>query len=423
MIVVNLFVFFVFSIAIIVIYLRICYPFWSVQPLLHTYDFWRKLRTTTFPVYPNNPVKTKYTDFENIQTMPYLECSQQDKINLLNLIQCYNISTERINLTVTNTDMDAYLTGSREPSFVSFYNEIVYDCSNILVGDITSVKNPIGTITSRSVRLYTKSVATAATSTTPYDGFPLYFIDYLSTHRERDTKRLCRNLMQTHEYNQRIKNPNVISSLFKREITLLDEVIPLVRYTTTTYNLRNNRFPVLPPHHEIIRINKENIDLLIDFINIHTKTEEYMFDICIFPEITTLLGLIQHNLLYVYCLRRGEDIYGYYFIKDAKIEYEDLAILGGDAAAAKTLHCISSFKNTNDDRFFYLGFLHVIHDIVRLNRDYKMLILDEIGHNVKLFSQWRKKYTPIFTSKSAYYLYNLIYPYSPVSQERVMILL
>lgn len=432
MIVLNIFLVVIFSLATFVTYIKIRYPFWNIQPVLHKYDIWRQWgRNKVYPVYPHCPIKTKYCDFEYVKTTPYLDCSLEDKNNLLNLIQCYYIPTEKIIHTIDTKNIDAYLTGGREPSFISFYNENTYDCSNIIVGDIIMPdiicsQRPIGAITSSFIRLFIslQVIDGGSTSLSPYDfykEYPLYYIDYLSIHRERDVKKISRKILQTHEYNQRTLNPNITCSLIKKEIELFNGVVPFIEYITTTYHIRNNHFPLLPPHHEIVRVHKENIDLLSDFLHIHTKTEARMFDICVFPEIGTLVELIQQNLLYIYCLRCGEDIYGYYFIKDAKMEYEDLA--EPLSAPAKTLHCTTSFMNTRDQRLFYLGFLHILHDIIRLNRDYKMLIFDEIGHNIYLFSHWRKKYTPIFTNSSAYYLYNLIYPRSPMLPERAMIIL
>ena len=412
MIIVNVLVILIFFSVFILAYIKIRYPFWSSQCVFHSYDFWRKWQRTPYTV-STAPYKTKYCDFENVKTYNYLECSQEEKTQMENIVQCYYLSTDRIMHTMNQKNLDAYLVGGREPSFISFYNENKYDISGVVIGnmvvrDIVTSQKPIGFLCSRYVHFFSLEGEL-------YKHYPLYFMDFLSVHRERDYIKICRKLIQTHEYNQRQKNPSVASCLIKKEIELFAGVVPLVKYNTTTYNLRNNRFPRLPEHHTIVRITKENIDMLHDFFNIQTKTDARVFDICVFPDLGTLVELIQQNLLYVYCLQRGEDKFGYYFIKDAKTAYDDLE-------GASTLHCVTSFSNTTDERFFYLGFLHSLHDIVKYNRDYKMLLFDEVGHNTVIYTHWRKKYTPIFTSPAAYYLYNLIYPTSPLDQGRVFIL-
>ena len=55
-----------------------------------------------------------------------------------------------------------------------------------------------------------------------YTQIPMYFIDFLCIHREHLPLKKTRELFQTHEYNQRIKNSNIVGSLIKREIDLLE---------------------------------------------------------------------------------------------------------------------------------------------------------------------------------------------------------
>lgn len=415
MIVINTLVIVVFAFAIFITYLKIRYPFWSSQPVLHSYDLWRKLGRKPYIVYPNGPVKTKFCDFENVKTVPFLECSQQDISQMENIIQCYYMPTERIMYTMSAKHLAAFFTGGREPSMISFYNENKYTVDETTL-DIKCSPQAIGIVSSRYLQFHYLEGE-------HYREYPLYYIDFLSVHRERDYTKICRHLIQTHEYNQRVNNPNVQCSLIKKEIELFPGVVPLVQYNTTTYNLRNNKFPLLPEHCSIIRVKKENISMLHDFLYTQTKTDARIFDVCIFPDIGSMVEQMEQNLLYIYCLHNGEDVYGYYFFKDVKTVYE----IGGDGGRAgnvdaQTLHCVTSFANTRDERFFYLGFLHALHDVVKYNRDYKMLLFDEIGHNVLLYRHWRRKYTPIFTTPTAYYTFNLIFPVSPVNTERVFLL-
>jgi hypothetical protein len=419
MIFLNVLVGIIFVLVIYITYIKIRYPFWSGQPVLHSYGLRLRWRKTPYYVYPNSPVKTKFCDFENVNTESYIECSLLDKNNLLNMIQCYYISTEKLLYTLQPMNMDALFTSNRELSYVSFFNEYRIDFSMNQILEMTSVKKPIAAITSRYVNFYVAEQGAAAAEEF-YKLYPMYYVDYLSVNRHRDVKNISRKLLQTHEYNTRLKNPNVKCSLIKKEIVLFDGVIPLVRFNTSTFHLRNNNFPLLPPHHEILKISKENIDLLMDFINVHTKTDARIFEVFVVSDIGSLLEQIHQGLLFVYCLRKEENIYGFYFIRDAKTEYEN--VLNNDGkVAARTLHCIGSFCNTRNERFFYLGFLHALHDIVKMQKDYRMLIFDEIGHNVYLYSHWRKKYTPIFVTPSAYYLFNLIYPCSPILPEKVLV--
>jgi hypothetical protein len=235
-------------------------------------------------------------------------------------------------------------------------------------------------------------------------------------------KTISRKLLQTHEYNQRIKNPKVLVSLIKKEIELFEGVVPLVQYSTFLFHLRNIHFPNLPPQHEVLQITTENIDIILDFFYIQkntTETNPFSFDIMILSEIGNIVSLIKQKILYVYCLRNGENILGMYFIKDAKMQYEKL---NQEDIENNTLQCIGSITNCESNQVFYLGYLHGLRQIIEKNRKYRMILMEEIGHNCFLVNIWRKNHTPIFINDTAYYLFNMIYPRSPVSPDKCLIL-
>ena len=108
-----------------------------------------------------------------------------------------------------------------------------------------------------------------------------------------------------------------------------------------------------------------------------------------------------------------------YFIKDAKMQYENL---NQEDIDNNTLQCIGSITNCESNQVFYLGYLHGLRQIIEKNRKYRMIMMEEIGHNCYLVNLWRKNHTPIFKNDTAYYLFNMIYPRSPVTAERCFIL-
>ena len=418
MIVLNIIIFSIILFIVLIAYIKILYPFWNIQPVYHKYDYWRSLYIKPFIVYKHIPIKTKFCDFDTIKTIEYLECSQTQKEELVNLIQCYYMPTERLLYTIDGKNIDSYMTGAGEPSYISFYNQKIYDIS----GDIICYNKPIACICSRHLKFFYRD----GPFETVYRELSIYFIDLLCVQREQNIVNISRKLLQTHEYNQRIKNPNITVSLLKKEVELFNGVVPLVSYNTSTYSIRNIEFSALPNGFHIILINKENIDLLIDFIHIQThyyyqKDNPCIFDICIIADIASLIDMINQKILYVFCLRNGEHIYGYYFIKDAKTQYEDLIGDGGETG--HTLHCISSMMNMESNHIFYLGFLHSLYSILKLNKKFKILLFDEIGHNVRLLQYWKRKFSPVFTTPSAYYLYNMIFPNSPVDSDRCLIVI
>ena len=416
-------------------YIKIKYPFWNIQPVYHTYDYMISLiYSKPFIFYKYSPIKTKFCDFQLVETIDYLDCSPKQLSDLINLIQCYYIPTEKIVYSLTEENLKGILTGGREATIISFYNQKIYDIQKKQTDinleekpdntdiDITCIKTPLACIISRYSKIYFRENGTD----TKYTELPIYFIDYLCVEREQDNKKISRTLLQTHEYNQRIKNPNISVSLLKKEVELFDGIIPLVLFETKTFSIRNIEIPKLPPHFHVTHITEKNMDLLTDFINIQThyyyqKDNPCLFDICIISDMGSLITLIKQNILYVYCLRKGEEIYGYYFLKNTKTEYEDFIDESGDAG--QSLHCFASVMNCNSMELFYSGFLNTLYNILKTNKRFKIISFEEIGHNIGLLSFWQRKFTPIFVNKTAYYLYNMFYPGSPIMAERVLIII
>ena len=245
-------------------------------------------------------------------------------------------------------------------------------------------------------------------------------MDYLCVHRELDhnkKSRVIRELFQTHEYNQRLYNQSVLGSLFKREIDLLEGVVPLVQYTTYIYYLHNVIFPPLPAHFEIVQITGETMDLLTDFLFVQTHLDLEKSNHLTLLSVTSLgnyIETIKQNTTYVFCLKKGRFVYGMYFFKDAKMQYEDLE--------GNTLHFYGSVCNTDTAKLFHLGFLHSICLIVKKQKEYKMLLFENLGDNTVLHQFWRQKNTPTLENKTAYYTFNWVWPGSPLRPEQCLFL-
>ena len=68
-------------------YIKIRYPFWNNQPVFHTYDYLRYFYSVPYVIYKYIPVKTKFCDFNQIETASYTECSQESINKMVNLLQ------------------------------------------------------------------------------------------------------------------------------------------------------------------------------------------------------------------------------------------------------------------------------------------------------------------------------------------------
>jgi len=396
-------------------YIKIRYPFWNNQPVFHTYDYWRYFYSVPYIIYKYRPVKTKYCDFHQIETVPYSECSQHTKQNLVNLLQCYYIPSEKILHTITEKEIDTILTGTNDPCYVSVFQEKIIQNKGEHETSIIVSQEPTGCVTSRPYKLFYRPTLTEKVYTSDL----LYFIDYLCVKREQDAKKFNRMLLQTHEYNQRIKNSDVLVSLIKKEIDLFEGVIPVVKYNTSTYYLPVLHPISLPPDCELIKIESMNIHILTDYLYNMTHNNydnvENMFDMCVLQDTAYYLSQINAGIQHIYCLRHKEHVYGIYFFKNTYTEYEDIE--------GKVLMFSMSIKNISDNNVYYSGFINSMCKIINEKQNqYKMLMIENISHNNHITSLWELYNKPIFVNKTAYYLYNFIYPCSPLLPEKTLII-
>jgi hypothetical protein len=159
------------------------------------------------------------------------------------------------------------------------------------------------------------------------------------------------------------------------------------------------------------------MDSYLDYFIINGGFEQKtaMYDLLVLPDIGNVMSQIKQKLLFIACLRNGPDILGFYFIKDIKRHYDD--------AESHTLSVVGSVQNCKDNRLFYTGFMHALRLVIHTNPDYKMLTIENIGHNQTLTSYWVAKNAPKTITNTAYYSYNYVYPCSPFDAYRCLILL
>ena len=391
---------FVGCILFIYFYIKIRYPFWNTQPVYHSYDFWRKWMSSPFIIQKNFPMKSKFCDFENIKTHDYLDLQDTVVQNIVDLLVSHYIPSDQVLFTVTKKHIHEHFTGQNHASMFSIYYEKQYKYGEQNEDDkekqLIYTNVPIGLITSRSISI-------VVLNKTSYIKYPCYFWDYLCVHREHKNKKLSRNIIQTHEYNQRIKNPGVLISLFKKEGELSTGIVPITQYISYTFQLPTMKFDKLPEHCFMSQINKTNFGDFIDFLYAFLKNSKVVKFAAI-PDIGSLQNLIESNNLYIYLLKKQKHVLGVYMFKDAKVQYEN--------DDGSTIQCIGSILNCNNIQLFYLGFLHSLQKIT-WKTSYKNVMFENISYNTYIWEFFRAMNKEIMEQHNAYYLYNFVVPGSP----------
>ena len=408
-----IFLFSLLVFTVIFLYIKLTYPFWNTQPVFHTYDFWRYWVKSPFPIQHRYPVKTKYCNFQHIETVEYLEATDSQKKEFVNLLQCFYIPDENALFVFNLENLDAYMTGHSYPSYLSFYKEDFYTTigKSPIITDSTiidTLKKPVGCISARTIDIQFSEESP----------IKAYFWEFICIKREKADKYLSRQLIQTQEFHQRQRNMDFIlaskdpyetpisASIFKKEVDLCEGIVSLVEYDTTIYIIKNEPLKKLPPHFVLIEIGGENIDLLIDFLEL-SKTKFEVFGLA---ELGNLVGLIQKRLLMVYCIQKAKDIYAAYFFRDSRTQYDGKGVM---------ICLCGSINNCNSLDLFYMGFLQSLRAILKKMPLFQLLTIENISHNGFIYERYRG--FSMGTSKTAYYLYNYVVPKQPISSGNVFL--
>jgi hypothetical protein len=253
---------------------------------------------------------------------------------------------------------------------------------------------------------------------------PVYFWDHICVNRSREKdgkiprKNIAYKMIQTHEYRQRLMQPNVGASVFKKEGTLCRGVVPLVKFQLLTFELHKISKPPLPMDMTVVSVNADDVyDMIYGF------TYSNMFTLFLFPEIGSFIELIKTQLLQVYALKHKDRILGVYFLKDTQIVYDINE--NTNANAGKLLECVASIDLENSPLFFagFLGALYNLLEIGGKKDSFRTVRFPNLGHNSKIIEKWRWKYSPISEIPAAYYMYNMVVPQMPIAQNKSLILI
>lgn len=396
-----------FVVIFIIVYIKIKYPFWNIQPVYHSYDFWRYFSQTPFVIQRKLPIKTKFYDNKHVETVVFSEMQDFHMTRLIDLLQCHYLKSEKLLFTIRKEAIEPLFIGHSHSCYVSFYNEVSAEETGEKV-------EPIGAMTSRPILLYIRA---------ENQFHNIYLWDLICINRIDIPKHIDRNLIQTHEYNQRFQNLDISASLLKKEAPLHEGVVPLVEYTASIFLLRSKIVgPRLPPHHLLIHVETKHASDIYDFIN-EMRTIK---SIAVYPELGSIFALVKANQIFIYALKCKDTILGLYFFKNSNMLYEE----GG-----QMLECISTvwnplaYQNFQEGikmNMFFLGFLLALKQVVERGKNdkiqYKFIKFNRLGETGAILDKWKQKYAPVNETQAAYYLYNMVVPGMPFSNRDCFIL-
>ena len=368
-------------------FIKIKFRFWSIQPVFHFYNllYWM------FPpgiINHGIPEINRYTNLKDIPFINYDDLSKHDKSQFIKFIQEHYLNTTDVKYDATPNSIIPYFDNTKNSFFSMYYiKEHGMDPAN----GVTTSNKLAAVMTSRLLNVSIHG-----------NDFPTHYVDYLCVHKDHRSKGIAQQVIQTHEYNQRV-HTEVVTSLFKREGNL-NAMVPIVVFRTYGFNIEYWRNKVdLHPQLNLVTINKNNIGLLTNFI----KSHKAMFKFHVCPAINILIDLITSNNIMIYGLLQDSNVIALYFLRDSSTYYNQ----------RKAVECFASINNCLSTQLFVYGFSKILK---LLQSKFSYLLIENISHNYKIIENIIEKHTPCFVSPTAYYFYN--FAMRPIKEQDSLII-
>jgi len=383
-------------IILIYVYIRLKFGFWALQPVFHIYDIGYMLKAPGI-INEQLPEKNKYTNFKNIETFLFSDLTSLQVQRFVNLVRLNYLQNKDNIFTPQSENIVPYLRGHNDKAFATFYNED-FHMIDLKKGTTVTDKKVIGVMTSRPVYVFINNGIKEA-------NFRAYYVDYLFVDKLYRKKGLAQQIIQTHEYNQRHLNKNIVVSLFKREDELTG-IVPLCVYSTYGFPVTNWSKPSeLSAEYKLLEINPQNFHFLFSFMKENNKK----FDIVINTEVTNIIELIKTKNIFIYTIVVDEDIVCAYFFRKSCVQIEK---------GIEVLSCFASISNTNVDTFIQ-GFKISFWKIAAENY-FGFSAIEDISDNYIIINNIKQKTKPLITSPTAYFFYN--FAYSTFKPNKVLII-
>jgi len=363
-----------FTVFAFFIYVHVAYPFWVHMPVSHTYDIHHRLFYNTgnsnIQVLQQYPYRNKWISSKGnlgtskeINTASYHDLSEDVKTGVIDQLNCNYIPSDSILFTIEKKHFDVLFSGHFDTPFITTY------CSSIgpLGKPSLDQNKPLGCICSYPVRILYRQEKTASNN-----------LVFLACDRDNPkNKEITRKLIATHEYNSRNRVTDIKTSILKKHTGTCAGVRPLLTFSTSLFYIgsKGTKRPT-----SVIQVYRENWSLMHDIADLLPR----LFEFCAYMDVAALKARVDAGQLWIFVYKPQGDILAAYFIEDAMMLYEKVNDYGG-----KTLNLAASIcnmKNSKEEPLqsskpFSQGFADCLTLIQKQNRDYTMLLIDDVGHN------------------------------------------
>ena len=365
--------------------IKLLYPFWNLQPVLHTYDFVRHIYFIfggePFIIWKKNILlSNKFINTIDVKTLLYNKTDETQKKEIITLLRRKYIDSPNVLFNIDELWLDNLVgIGHNQLSFISF------------------TANKKGCCVSYPILISRPNNQT----------LEAYYLD-LFTFEQTTNSGKPTILFETHQYNQNIGNPlhggNI--TFFKKEVIGYLGITPFIETNTYLYPILSSRFQsikgkMLPHTIELLIINKkgDNAYYLMDFIKKYNNN-------IISVGFSSILNWIKNGYWFVFFMIQYDQILAIYFFRDTQLQYEEYSKIDMNS---KCIELINSYNNIGqDNELFYMGFIESVRQLTtKINLDYRLIQIPDISiGNYSILQKWNNKNTTIMKTFLAYYFFN-----------------
>lgn len=352
-------------------YIRIQHPFWSTQPIFHTYDILYYFKPFSF-IYDHNtpfPSDSKYIDSTiQIESKPNKTTVQ----SFVSFIQEQYMKTKASHYNPSKESLELALT-SYFPDFPCY---IVYK---------RSYNNIFCCLTSRPIYLHLNK--------TQYIG---NYVDYLCVHENYRKQGHTEKLIYTYACHAK-QHSGIDLFVFKKEYGSHSCIQSLLEYKSFVYDIREWKsisMDITPVKLE--ELNKDGFNSIRECIlSIPT-----LFECTMISSIEYILKSIEIQDIHIYVLRHNDKIYALYFFRNAYTTFQE------NGKQYEIIECIGSVCFYEEAKDIFVDVFVNVICMIREKYNMSFLVFDMLSHNfmIKMYLQYDHK----VESTSSYYLYNFI---------------
>ena len=387
------------------IYIHVASPFWVHTPVSHTYDIHHRFFNSNISVLQQYPYKNKWMvqRTAGTKTVSYHDSTKVVKDHVLDQLNCNYIPSDSILFTIEKKHLDVIFSGHFDTPFITTYYSSIGPLGKTSSDKLEGSFGSLGCIASYPVRILYRNEKTSAN-----------FMVFLACDRENPKKKeITRNLIATHEYNSRNRVTDIKISILKKHTGSCEGVRPLLTFSTHLYYIgyaKHTKGPSLAP--AVQQVYRQNWSLMQDIADLLPQ----LFEFCAYMDVGALKARVDAGQLWIFCIKHEGSIIAAYFIEDAMMLYEKVNDYGG-----KTLNLVASMCNMKKkSNVFVKGFAECLAMIHKQNRDYAMLLMDDVGHNQILVKEMQS--LEIVKTTGAYYMINGFVK-EPVNANRALMLI